>query len=89
LRIAQCLNSEVYDSCSLVLAGSHEQWSFAQWPLFKELLQFASSGGNVELLIATQLENLADGTRHQLSALAAIPGECLQVKSIDTAQLVQ
>ncbi|HCB5605740.1 DEAD/DEAH box helicase [Klebsiella aerogenes] len=89
LRIAQCLNSEVYDSCSLVLAGSQEQWSFAQWPLFKELLQFASSGGNVELLIATQLENLADSTRHQLSALAAIPGECLQVKSIDTAQLVQ
>ncbi|XBY09630.1 hypothetical protein ABR759_09620 [Escherichia coli] len=28
LRIAQCLNSEIYDSCSLVLAGPQEQWDF-------------------------------------------------------------
>ncbi|HBE6204429.1 TPA: DEAD/DEAH box helicase [Escherichia coli] len=89
LRIAQCLNSEIYDSCSLVLAGPQEQWDFAQWPLFKELLQFASSGGNVELLVATPLANLTDSSRHQLSALAAMPGGRLQVKSIATAQLMQ
>lgn len=89
LRIAQCLNSEIYDSCSLVLAGPQEQWDFAQWPLFKELLQFASSGGHVELLVATPLANLTDSSRHQLSALAAMPGGRLQVKSIATAQLMQ
>jgi len=89
LRLSQHLSSGRYGTLSLVISGVTEEWDFAQWPLLKDVLRFASSGGKVELLITTALAELPEKIRHQLSALSAMPGNTLCIRPITESQLAQ
>jgi DEAD/DEAH box helicase domain-containing protein len=66
-----------------------EEWDFTHWPLLKDVLRFASSGGKVELLITTALAELPEKILHQLSALSAMPGNTLCIRPITESLLAQ
>ena len=88
-RLSQRLASGMYHSCSLVLSGDPEIWNFSGWSLFNDLLRFSSSGGSIELLISEDVANFPDRVRHQLAALAAMPGNKPCIRQVSKADLVQ
>ena len=84
-RLSQRLSSGVFHSCSLVLGGDPEVWDFASWPLLNDLMHFVSVGGMVEIMLTVPSSKLPDRIRHQLAALAAMPGARIVIQSLSAA----
>ncbi|MGU5712524.1 DEAD/DEAH box helicase [Aeromonas caviae] len=81
-RLAQRLSTGLFHTCTLMLGGDAGSWDFTNWPLLNDLMHFASVGGKVELLLTVPCHQLPDRIRHQLAALAAMPGERISVLAL-------
>lgn len=84
-RLTQRLASGLFHTCSLVLGGDPGAWDLASWPLLNDLMHFAAVGGKIELLLTVPDRQLPDRVRHQLAALAAMPGGRIQIQSLTAA----
>lgn len=81
-RLAQRLSTGLFHTCTLRLGGDVGSWDFTNWPLLNDLMHFASVGGKVELQLTVPCHQLPDRIRHQLAALAAMPGERISVLAL-------